>query len=271
MLLLLILSVTCFAPEDPHGAGLGVPPCSWGRGCLSAIQAPPSLVRLERGQACLLFSEMPGAGWLTGCAAGKSWEKLSIGLHAVRYEDREDGGGASRLSGGLTIARVITGSPYGFIEEFFGPSLAVGLGIRASTWEDDSTGERATGFDLDCGLQFSVFPTFALGFSALQVASLADSTADAVYNYGASYVFNRDLTGHVAWTSGGTGLSAGADLKISDALRVRAGTDGETLSCGAGLRHGDLELDYGLDLSDDNTALHSVSLTVSFGERRSFR
>ena len=275
--LLLAVAQPPLIPTDPQTAGVGVVPAAWGRSSLSAIASPASLVRLERGECSAYFSETGGGGWYAGCAAGKSWPSLAVGLHAGRLLERGSDDRRDLTFGGVTLARVITGSPFGFIEEFFGPSLAVGLGVRASTWLEDppaGTGEseRRTGLDLDCGLQFSVFPTFALGFSGLRVLELADSTGEASFSYCATYVFNRDLTGHLGWTSGGIGLGAGVELAVFDALRVRTGTDGEGWSWGATARLGDLfDMTYGLELEDDASAMHSLSLTCRFGERRSFR
>ena len=268
---LLLALIQGFTPQGPHWLGLGVPPAAWGRAPLEAVAGPASGVRLERGIVSAFATEETGGGWTTGFSAGRSWEALALTVHASGQLDREHG----VTSFGATVARVITGSPFGFIEEFFGPSIAVGLGIRGSSWQEESAAgddESRMGLDLDTGVQFSVFPTFALGFSGLRVLGLADSTGEAVYSYGASYIFNRDLAGHLAWTSGGAGFSAGADLRVSGSLRVRAGTDGECLTCGAALRVTEaLEAGYGLRLDDDNTARHSLGIALQFGERRSFR
>ena len=120
----------------------------------------------------------------------------------------------------ISTCYVVTGDPIGFMEGLYGPSVTTGA--SASYEYNDST--DSSEISLDCGFQFSLFPSFALGVNC------TDATGDAIFKTGFSHVFNRNLKVHVNY--GDETWQGGAELTVKPSLRIISGTDGSSFSGG---------------------------------------
>ncbi len=150
----------------------------------------------------------------------------------------------------LSGCYVLTGDPIGFMEGLFGPSITTGASAGVST---DSTGSTEACIDL--GLQFSLFPSFALGLS------YSDASADGVFRTGFSHVFNRNLLVHVNY--GDETWQAGAELTVRPAFKLLSGTDGQGLNCGFSLSRENWTLAYGARFMENSIA-HGAGVSRGF-------
>lgn len=150
----------------------------------------------------------------------------------------------------LSGSYVLTGDPIGFMEGLFGPSVTTGASAGVHT---DSTGSTEASFDL--GLQFSLFPSFALGVNC------SDVSGSRIFKTGFSHVFNRNLLIHVNY--GDETWQAGAELTVKPAFKLFSGTDGRGLNCGASLSRGEWTLSYGARLLE-NTIDHGAGISRGF-------
>jgi hypothetical protein len=191
-----------------------------------------------------------GGGWNTGALAA------GLGLGFCPGE----GGIPDTLSAVVSAARVITGNPIGFMEGLFGPSISVGGYLEMVHVPGDTGGTSLLGGG---GIQFSVFPSFAVGVTGRDLRISGDSPRDAAWEYGITHVFNRDIRGHL--TLRGGAVEAGADLALTGGVRVSTGTDGSSWSAGTGLDAGSFVFDYGLDMSDEGV-VHTLTVTFSPAE-----
>jgi hypothetical protein len=157
----------------------------------------------------------------------------------------------------LSLAKVITGNPIGFMEGLFGPNISAGGYIEMVHTSGDSGGTSLLGGG---GLQFSVFPSSAVGVTGRNLLISGERTSEAEWEYGITHVFNRDIRGHLTLREGD--VEVGADLVLMQDFRISTGTDGSSWSMGAGLETGRFILDYGLDIDRDGVA-HTLSVTYS--------
>lgn len=174
-----------------------------------------------------------GSGGFTG-GAGAGW-------------NGDQGRGEFQIS----TCYVVTGDPIGFMEGLYGPSVTTGA--SACAVYTDSTEEMDVTFD--CGLQFSLFPSFALGLNC------SDLAGDAVFNTGFSHVFNRSLKIHVNY--GDESWQGGAELKVKPVLSLFSGTDGSSLSCGILFIHDRWAAEYGACFLETSIE-HSLGLSGRF-------
>jgi hypothetical protein len=147
------------------------------------------------------------------------------------------------------------------MEGLFGPNISVGgsLELVNTTGEDSRTSLMG-----GAGVQFSVFPSFAVGVDAGSFLIAGDSLRESSWEYGISHVFNRDIRGHLTFME--KRVSVGADLRVTQGVRVSTGTDGSSWSLGAGLDVGRFTFDYGLDITESST-VHVITLSFCSGEQ----
>jgi hypothetical protein len=238
---------------DARQISLQASPVSWGDDCFSLIAAPASLARIEA--ACSGLSFRSGGG-------GRSFEGAWGGplgpIHAGAAAGTGTFGSDSTFAA-LGAALVITGTPQGFLEGFFGPSITVGAALDASWTDGDSASIAAS-----ASVQFSVFPTFAIG-AAIRDAGVVVAEGreyDACGDYGATYIFNRDFRAMFSYSRSRAKL--GGQLDISRAIAVRAGTDGTSWAAGAGLSLGRITLDLSAAF-DDSSVSSSGSVLLDIG------
>ncbi|PIE53124.1 hypothetical protein CSA37_03215 [Candidatus Fermentibacteria bacterium] len=206
------------------------------------MSAPAGLCRIERLTVQLAGAYIHGESAYSA-AAVLPFNGRKYGLGAGFHLDGNSDCVRFRLAG----AYVITGDPIGFMEGLFGPSITAGFSAGADYYtEADSIREN-----LDCGFQFSLFPSFALGMT------LEDVTDDRILRAGFSHVFNRYMTAHVNY--GKSQWQGGAELHVSSVLSLTAGTDGELLNSGLSWTGGNWQVSYSASLSSD-TVSHSMGI-----------
>lgn len=120
----------------------------------------------------------------------------------------------------LSSCYVLTGDPIGFMEGLYGPSVTLGAAVSAR-YDPDA---ESTDFVLDCGFQFSLFPSFALGVNC------SDAAGESVFRTGFSHVFNRSLLVHANY--GDETWQGGGELTVKPFLKLLAGTDGDGFNGG---------------------------------------
>ncbi len=150
----------------------------------------------------------------THCGAGLGWTR--------------SGSDPDTLDASLIIAETLRGDPVGFMDGVFGPSISVGASLGFALTDET---EPLNMLSASLGLQFSVFPTVAIGANVSNLRIFGDKLRDREIGYGFSTVFHRGFRGHFSVT--GSRPSLGFDLSINDWLSVRTGSDG--LSWNAGL------------------------------------
>lgn len=265
----LLLSLV-FSPAVPSRHAMAVSPYSWADDPGAWMEAPACLVRAE-------VWEVGAFGSVGNLESEADWtEDLSGTLAAVGPAGAlcagaalsGAGGQADTLGGGVAAALLLTGDPVSFMEGFFGPSVSVGAALAARRM---SEGDGAGGELLVSGsAQVAFFPTFCIGLGARpsRVAAWGPDSLRSGDSYGGvgascTYIFGRELRGHLGFGKGGA--SVGADLKVSDLLTVMAGTDGSFWGCGLSASSGRITADYGLSLTDAS-ASHSAGLWLKLGE-----
>jgi hypothetical protein len=139
------------------------------------------------------------------------------------------------------------------MEGLYGPSVTAGVSVAGVFGDSaDSPDQR-----VDLGVQFSLFPSFAVGVQN------TDLFGEAVFNTGFSHVFNRSLEIHVNY--GDDTWQGGAELTVSSLLSILAGTDGNSLNAGFELAPGTAwKAGYAVEFRED-------SLTHTLGIQRSFQ
>lgn len=243
MILAALASVWSFS--GPLERGLGVHPASWSRSPVSAMSAPAGLGRMGELQAETAWGyEDHEHSFAAAAVMPLGPEGLSAG--AGGGWNGAPGTGFFQLSG----CYVLTGDPIGFMEGLFGPSVTTGASAGVLT---DSTGSTESYFDL--GLQFSLFPSFALGVNC------SDVSGSRVFSTGFSHVFNRNLLIHVNYRD--ETWQAGAELTVKPSFKLFSGTDGRGLNCGASLSRGEWTLSYGARLVE-NTIDHGAGISRGF-------
>ena len=151
----------------------------------------------------------------------------------------------------LSSCYVITGDPIGFMEGLYGPSITAGASVSAGY--DDST--RSSEVSFDCGVQLSLFPSFALGVNC------SDLAGEAVFRTGFSHVFNRSLRIHVNY--GSDKWQGGGELTVKPFFRILAGTDGSSFNGGFAYSLERWTASYGARFLETSVE-HSIGLTGRF-------
>ena len=249
--------LVCGFFADGREAGCAAGPASWAATASASMDTPAGLVRIEGWES---FAGVRSAGSGDGfrLTAGGGWNPGPVaGAVALGYAPGEDGS-ADTLVAALSTARVLTGNPVGFMEGLFGPSISVGGYLQLTSVSSGATGLAGGG-----GLQFSVFPSFAVGVAARDFRIAGDGFGEGSWEYGITHVFNRDIRGHLTLCGGD--VSAGADLVLTEGVRVSTGTDGEGWSMGAGLDSGRFTVDYGLDMTGSGVT-HTLTVIFASGE-----
>jgi hypothetical protein len=249
---------------------VAVPGYSWANRPAAWVTAPACLVRAEVWQI--------GAEGLLGGLSGEGewYDRGGGGLYgAGPLGGLYGGAGVEVAAGGFDTLSVsaggawlVTGDPISFMEGFFGPSVSLGAGLEAKTISRG--GDRAGELMAFGSAQVALFPTFCIGVGT-DGAGLAgwgeedlradDGGVDVAAS--CTYIFGRELRGHLGFGSGGP--SVGADLRLSQVLTLIAGTDGGFWGWGLSARAGRVTADYGMRLTD-TSASHSAGIRIELGE-----
>jgi len=239
---------------DAAGLCLHASPVSWGGSCTTLAESPAGLARIEGPQAAV-SAYSTGTGSTFGLYGAIPAGRFSIGAGAGR--DTADPGFTSASAG---ASFVVTGNPHGFMEGFFGPSISAGASMEMTAHPGDSTRVLAT-----ASMQFSVFPTFAIGAAARGIPVLLPDgdESDVCGDYGMTYIFNRDFRLSASASDGRGRL--GAELQVMKQICVRTGADDRTWAAGAGLNLGTVEADITV-VFGDSTAHLAASVLYEFGE-----
>ncbi len=254
-----LLIVNVSFPYGPAVAGTSCMPYSWSSDAGTALIAPAGLVRLEsvEYQVSGAFDGSGSSRLISAGAAG-----IPIGdfvLGAGGGWDRTEG--TDTLTVRICAARTLKGDPIGFMEGVFGPSISVGasLGYAASGLQ----GDQMTGaLTASAGMQFSIFPTIAVGLDISELRLAGDQIVDRTIGYGVTSIFDRSFRAHLSVT--GNRVSLGGELSVGDALTFRTGSDGRSWNSGAKLESGIFSFEWAISLSDDDVR-HFTGLTVSPG------
>lgn len=244
--------------SDGQGTGCAAGPAAWAASVSSGLEAPAGLVRLE-GWECFSGVQVHGSGNRSRILAGYGTNPGSFSTaFGLGYGSGD--GAPDTLVAAASLAKVLIGNPIAFMEGLFGPNISAGgmLELVSTTGEGSRTSLMGGG-----GVQFSVFPSFAVGVNVVDFLIAGDSLRENSWEYGITHVFNRDIRGHL--TLGGEHVSVGADLRITQGVRVSTGTDGSSWSLGAGLDVGRFTFDYGLDMTESST-VHVITLSFRSGE-----
>lgn len=255
LLRIAVLAVALAWPSGTRWTSLQAWPDSWGDSPATSLASPAGLSRLEGPSAEAWWGESESGGRWT-LAAGLPCGKWSFGI---------SGGGATgseapdSVLAGVSAAKVLTGDPRGFIRGFFGPSICLGASLEVRS----APGGEGPSFSACSHLQFSVFPTFAVGASLSRIGLSGPGSDSPVFGYGGTYIFNRQLRGHVEYRDHAAG--AGAELCIGERLVFSTGTDGHSWSAGLVALLGPFEAGYSVIMCD-SAAFHGVSVSFSPGE-----
>jgi len=253
-----VLLALLAAPPGAWSSGCAVQPYSWSDDALSCRIAPAGLVRLE-GWRAGLSGRLDGSGETPGLSlgvAGFRAGRVVLGAGAGWSE----AGGADTLDLGLAAAATLRGDPIGFMEGVFGPSISVGSSLA---WT--RTGEGEGCLSASIGLQFSIFPTIAVGADCSGLRLAGDRLVERILGYGVTCVYDRSFRAHLSVRDGRPAV--GGELAVTDRLTVRTGSDGSLWVAGLAVPVGDLEFAYSVSLSGSG-AVHRAGLEFSPGGSR---
>lgn len=230
---MLLAAALLYSP--PSVMGRGVHPAAWAASSLELLDAPAGLSRLEGpelGGWARSFREGPGEIGLFGGLPlpGDRFSAGAVVSTATGMDGFEFAAGGSW---------VVTGDPIGFMEGLFGPSIVVGCSGGAADSED---GFRPFA---TASLQFSMFPSFALG-----AASTWRADARPRMSLGFSHVFNRAFTLNAGFTPESPEI--GAVLRVSPNLSFTAGTGGSDWHSGVLLHKGPFLADLSVVFDGDD-------------------
>lgn len=230
-------------------------PSAWGDSPSTAYEAPAGISRIEGVD--LSASWLDGSGSYAAAGAGTRTGPVFSSL-VLGWAEAQGGpgDGSDPVSATAACAWVATGDPAGFIEGFFGPSIALGAACRVVR---EDGGNEALG---SAGLQFAIFPTFSLGASVVDIPLSAPPGTEADTHWGATYIFTRELRVHASVSDDGPAL--GAELDVTPWLRAATGSDGDAWNAGAAVDVGRFNIGYGLSLGD-SSAVHAVTVECGFG------
>ncbi len=177
------------------------------------------------------------------CGAGLGWTR--------------SGSDPDTLDVSVSIAETLRGDPVGFMEGVFGPSISVGTSI-GFVLTDETEPENMLSASL--GLQFSVFPTVAIGVDISNLRLFGEKLRDREIGYGFSTVFHKGFRGHFSVT--GSKPSFGFDLSINDWLSVRTGSDGLSWNAGLSAYYRSFRVDWAVMLENhDNRQVLGISFS----------
>jgi len=210
------------------------------------MAAPAGMGRIE-------FLEVTAIGGVSGTEpSGCVAAVLPLGtsgfhLGSAAGWDAEENTGTAQISGSYVVA----GDPIGFMEGLFGPSITTGVSARYQ-FSDSTDGNT---IDLDAGIQFSLFPSFAVGMLYTDVVN------DRVLTTGFSQVFNRNFKAHAGY--GNHSWQVGCELMVTRKFRVYSGVNSGSVHAGAGFSTRHWSFGYG-------AVLHENEVEHSFGVSRRF-
>lgn len=269
--LLALVTLCAHGAFDAESYGLSVDPTAYSASVPACISAPAGLVRLESWELGLVgwghekwLEEGVGTDLSVGAFAGGPLGGIFAGggVYHGRMADTADTTLATLCAG-----RVLTGDPVAFLEGFFGPSVS--LGVRAGLRHIREGNLSFTGLEAAGNLQIAMFPTFCAGVG-VDGTGLAGSggpefgpSSEVEFNYAFSYVFNRDLRGHLSGTEGD--VRVGADLRLGPGVSVRTGSDWDSWSAGARFSISRVNVDYGIRLTEQKAG-HMISVGYRTGE-----
>ncbi len=220
----LLFALLSFLP--PSIMGRGVHPAAWASSALELFDAPAGLSRLVGpGTGGWVRSYRDGPGEI-GVFGGLPLPGDRFSAGALVSVDTEIDDFEFALGGSW----VVTGDPIGFMEGLFGPSIVLGCSGGAI-----DPGEGLEPF-ATASLQFSMFPSFALG-----AASTWSADARPRMSLGFTHVFNRAFTLNAGFTPESPEI--GAVLRISPDLSFTAGTGGKDWHSGVLLDAGPFRVD----------------------------
>ncbi len=230
---LLLAAALLYSP--PSIMGRGVHPAAWAASSLELGEAPAGLSRLqgpEVGGWTRSFQEGPGEIGIYG-GLPLPGDMFSAGVVASANT------GVDEFEFALGGAWVVTGDPIGFMEGLFGPSIVLGCSGGAS--------DSGDGFDpfATASLQFSVFPSFALG-----AASTWSADSRPRMSLGFTHVFNRAFTLNAGFTPESPEI--GALLRITPSLSFSAGTGGKDWHSGLLFHTGPCRIDLSVVFDEDD-------------------
>ncbi len=177
------------------------------------------------------------------CGAGLGW---------TRSESDPD-----TLDVSVNIAETLRGDPVGFMEGVFGPSISVGASLGFALTDEI---ESMNMLSASLGLQFSVFPTVAIGVNVSNLRIFGDKLRDREVGYGISTVFHRGFRGHFSVTE--SKPSFGFDLFINDWLSARTGSDGSSWNAGLSAYYHSFRVDWAVMLDNyDNRQVLGISFS----------
>lgn len=210
------------------------------------MAAPAGMGRVE------FFEMTVNAGFSNNESSGSAAAVVPIGLSGFHIGtgagwNSYNRTGTFQLSGSYVIA----GDPIGFMAGLFGPSITTG--VSAGYQYADSIGDGV--LDVDAGFQFSLFPSFALGMSFLDI--LEDRTLVT----GFSHVFNRNLKAHTTLSDGNWQI--GCELAVTRALKLYSGTGREDFSAAVSFAGGPWNYGYGA-LFHENEIEHKFGISRRF-------
>lgn len=177
------------------------------------------------------------------CGAGLGWTR--------------SGSEPDTLDASLSVAETLRGDPVGFMEGVFGPSISVGASLGYALTDETEPGNMLSA---SMGLQFSVFPTVAVGVNFSNLRIFGDKLRDRKIGYGISTVFHRGFRGHFSVTE--SKPSFGFDLSINDWLSVRTGSDGSSWNAGLSAYLRSFRVDWAVMLDNhDNRQVLGISFS----------
>ena len=259
MTCLLVCTLACGFFSDGREAGCAVGPAAWAASVSSALDTPAGLVRIE-GWECFSGISAPGFDNGLRITAGGGWNPGPFAAAFGLGLGEGEGESPDTLVAVLSAAKVLIGNPIGFMEGLFGPSISFGGFVEFVHTSRDTTEACILGGG---GVQFSVFPSFAMGVNGSHLRISGDSPWEQSWEYGITHVFNRDIRGHLTFSGGD--VAAGTDLTLMDGLRISTGTDGSSWSIGTGVETGRFTIDYGLDMKGSGV-VHTLSIRFSTAE-----
>lgn len=250
---MLIASIISFAP-GPGVSGCACDPYAYADDAASCLDAPAGLVRIIGTEYTVyaVASDEDNNGLYAAVATELGSVHCGAGLGWTR-----SGSDSDTLDISVSIAETLRGDPVGFMEGVFGPSISVGASLGfASTDEIESMNMLSASL----GIQFSVFPTVAIGASVSDLRLFGDNLREREIGYGFSTVFHRGFRGH--FSVSGSKPSFGFDLSINDWLSARTGSDGSSWNAGLSAYYNCFRVDWAVMLDNhDNRQTLGVSFS----------
>jgi len=225
----------------PAVQGCASGPWAWSEGPAECLYAPAGIVRMT-GFACSAFSSFDNGerDGLTVVGAGKI-----LGGHYMASTMLLRGERSDTMAVSLGTARTLKGNPVGFMDGVFGPSITVGGKLEYLS----PTDARGDGMlSLTAGMQFSVFPTIALGVNVSGLRLAGENLAGRRVDYGFTTIFDRRFRGHFSVNAGRPAV--GFELEVKEWLKTRTGSDGTSWNSGISLLLPWGVLEWGLGLGN---------------------